>query len=145
MEKLVASLELDKKIAQEVMGKCRCAAWEMVDYGGWHGEAVWAKDVGACEHHNCYPPESPPRYSIDMGRAGQLLGKLLEWAAEHATSIALIGDCDGYQCVEGGWGHQDTEDDACYETCFLIYQDRFYETPELAICAAALKYLQGEQ
>jgi len=146
MDKLIAGPELDEKIAHEIVGAVPCDAWEVVDHGGWHGEAVWAKfGDSACEHEECYPSESPIRYSTNMISAKQLLGKLLEWAAEHATSIALIVDADGYQCVEGGWGHAPVSEDG-FETCFLVQQDAFYDTPELAICAAALKYLgKGER
>ena len=140
MEKLVAGLELDERIAQTAMGP-KCDAWRVVDYGGWHGEAVWLKDEGACEHKKCRPPGSPPRTSTDMRYAGQLLGCLFEWAAEHDTVITFgYAPATGYCCT----AYEPVMDD-CPEHYHWPKADDYYDTPELAICEAALEYLQGEQ
>ena len=138
MEKLVASLELDKKIAEEVMGIVACDGWAIFDIDE-HGVISWGTTPEGCKHDSmkCYMPESPPRYSIDMGRAGQLLGKLLEWAAEHDTVITFgYAPATGYRCSV-----YERLMDGCPEQ---FSRSNYYETPELAICEAALEYLQGE-
>lgn len=139
MDKLVAGPELDERIAQTVTG-LKCDAWKVVDYGGWHGEPVWMKEKGVCEHEKCRPPGPPPCCSTDMRYAGQLLGKLLEWAVEQDAVITFgYAPATGYRCT----AYEPLMDD-CPEHFSWPKADDYYDTPELAICAAALEYLQGE-
>jgi len=147
VDKLVASPELDKRIAEEVMGMEQCPAWTKGD-PDCRGRETWWVDVAQCPHREgkkvcdpemCYPPESPPRYSIDMGRAGQLLGKLFEWAEHEGVPIGLFANDGKYQCIASDARSDDDEP-------AFGYVQRFYDTPQLAICDAALHYLgRGKQ
>jgi len=127
VKKLTASLALDKHIAETIMGFVdgECDAWKREKWGD---EDEWCLVMGpdGCTHDNCYPPESPPRYSIDMGRAGQLLGKMLEAVRDEGAGNFQLwaGNNDGdaeYVCI--------------FNDTVITHS---YNVPELAICEAAL-------
>ena len=67
--------ELDRAVAEKVMGHFACAEWESV-YGGWLAGSCWMHKTNDHDGKGCFPANAPPKYSTSIKLAWEVVEKL---------------------------------------------------------------------
>lgn len=116
--------ELDKLIAEKVLGQVPCDAWQIQCYGLSGPEYILR---GNCGHESCYPEEGLAcRYSISIGAALQVIEKL----------DCLSFKIDRESCMGVRWDATVYNDPDCKDKVHVMA-----DTAPHAICLAALKFI----
>lgn len=116
-----AGRDLDKEVAERVMGLIPCGQWRQ-EYGGWGMAMLGAGDIwikGQCGHSNCYPTEAPSKYSTNLIAAFDV-AELMD--ARHGLRLSLDrwgGEPWWAEFADAGWeyGAQFTSTTAPHAIC----------------------------